>query len=220
MRADDQAGPDDERPLAEHLADGVFAERLQRAVVGEVRREGVDRVVAELGDGAVLVHRRAEVGVHRDARHEAVEAADQERLRRGAHDVRDVAARVDDCVPAPAGERCQVARPVALDPLHLGVELRIRPPAVEERELVAARRAPSRPLRARGTSARRGGAASRQVCECGEQAVDLVLGVVVDDASSHGAVLEPELAHRLDRVVVAVPDREVELGERGRDLLG
>ena len=60
----------------------------------------------------------------------------------------------------------------------------------------------------------------REVGERGEQPVDLVLGVVVDDPRADGAVVEPEVAHRLERVVVAVPDREVALGERRGGVLG
>src|SRR6266508_2208871 len=48
----------------------------------------------------------------------------------------------------------------------------------------------------------------------GKQAVDLLGGVVVDDAGAHGAcVLEAEPLHRLDGVVVALPDRVARVAE-------
>ena len=51
--------------------------------------------------------------------------------------------------------------------------------------------------------------------------VDLVLRVVVHEAGAHGAgALEPEQLHDLDRVVVAVPDRDLPRRQLGRDLLG
>src|SRR5262249_46548039 len=52
------------------------------------------------------------------------------------------------------------------------------------------------------------------------QAVDLVLRVVVDDAGANGAaVLESQVLHRLDRVVVAVPDGDLAFGEGAGDAL-
>jgi hypothetical protein len=53
-----------------------------------------------------------------------------------------------------------------------------------------------------------------------EEPVDLVLGVVVHDARPHGAVLEAEVLHRLDGVVVAVPDRDLALCEERATLSG
>ena len=50
-----------------------------------------------------------------------------------------VAARVDDAVPRPAGERVQAAVAVADEVLRLGEELGVRAAAREDRHLVAAR---------------------------------------------------------------------------------
>ena len=52
--------------------------------------------------------------------------------------------------------------------------------------------------------------------ERGEEAVDLVRGVVVDDADPHRAVRQAEALHDLDRVVVAVPHGEAALAEEAR----
>ena len=65
-----------------HLADGLLAERLQRPVA--LGRDLIGREVAQLRDGAALVVRDGEIGVHRDARDEAVEPGLAERLRRVA----------------------------------------------------------------------------------------------------------------------------------------
>src|SRR4051812_20140194 len=52
-----------------------------------------------------------------------------------------------------------------------------------------------------------------------EQALHLVLGVVVDDADPNRTVVQPEAPHDLDRVVVAVPHGEAALAKPlGRDL--
>ena len=198
--------------------DGLLAERLQRpvALVGHL----VVGQLAELGDRALLVVRRREVRVDGDARDEAVAArsrrAPRPRRERRSGGSRTCRSRRPTSRPL---ERREVAGAVADDPLDLGIELRIRRAAVEERQLVAALergvgdRAAEEPRPAEER------AASRERGETVEQAVDLVLGVVVDDARAHGAVLEAEVLHRLDRVVVAVPDGDVALGEERRDLL-
>ena len=139
MRADDEPGSYDERPVAEHVDCGRLAQRLECAVVRKVGRELVDRVFAERRDGTVLVHRAAEVRVHGDARDEAVEPRVGERLRGRAHDVRDVAAGVDHRVPLPAVERSEIAVPVAGQPLDLRIQLRVGATSVEERQLVTFR---------------------------------------------------------------------------------
>src|SRR5581483_10174367 len=54
-----------------------------------------------------------------------------------AHDARHVAARVDDTVPAPAGERVELAVAVALQVLDLREELGIRLAAGEDRDVVS-----------------------------------------------------------------------------------
>ncbi len=56
---------------------------------------------------------------------------------RGADDARHVAAGVDDHVPAPLTQRRQPAVPVAVNLLHVGVEVRVRLTAVEESDRVA-----------------------------------------------------------------------------------
>ena len=61
-----------------------------------------------------------------------------EELGRGADDVGDVARRIDDCVPAPALERGEVAFAISAQLLGLGEELGVRLAPVEEGHLVAA----------------------------------------------------------------------------------
>ncbi len=137
MRTDDDPWPNDECALAEHVAYGVFAQHLEGAVVPVVRKQSVDRSVAELREVALFVDGRAEVGVGRDARDEAVEAGSDERLGGGADDVWHVPARVDHRVPSSAPERGEVAFSVPGELLDLGVQVRVRAAAVEERQLVA-----------------------------------------------------------------------------------
>ena len=106
----------------------------------------------------------------------------------------------------------------------LRVELRLAARVLELRaqELDAARSLPggfvvSKRMSSRSSS--RG--ASAQLVERGQQPVDLVLGVVVDEARAHGArALQPEQLHDLDRVVVAVPDGDLPRRELVRDFLG
>src|SRR5262249_54248855 len=99
----------------------------------------LDGLVGERADRARLVHRAAEVGIHRDARDEAI-ASDSsgEQFGRGAHDPRHVAGRVDRRVPLATGERVQPAVAVADELLDLGIEIRVGVAAVEERPLVPA----------------------------------------------------------------------------------
>ena len=59
---------------------------------------------------------------------------------------------------------------------------------------------------------------SGELPELGEQAVDLLGRVVVDDPDADCAVLEPEALHHLGRVVVPVPDEDAALAEVGGDL--
>ncbi len=58
-------------------------------------------------------------------------------LGRGAHDTRHVARRVKDRVPRAPLEGREITVTVALEPLGLGKEIRVRPAAVEERHLVS-----------------------------------------------------------------------------------
>ena len=134
VRADDEARTDVQRTLAEGVADSLFAQRLQGPVA--LVRHLVVGKLPELGHRALLVPRRAEVGVDRDARDEAVEAAAGECLRRRANVLREVAARVDDRVPLPAGERVEALLAVTRDAFDVGVEIGVGRPAVEERQLV------------------------------------------------------------------------------------
>jgi hypothetical protein len=139
VRADDQPRPHVQRALAEDAVDLGLAERLQRAVVGEVGRQLAGGRVAEVGDGAVLARPGREVGVDRDGRDEDVAAGVAQLLGEPSDAGGEVAGRVDDDVPRAAGERREVGRPVAAQVLGLGEEPRVRRPAVEERQLVPAR---------------------------------------------------------------------------------
>src|SRR6185503_7964523 len=78
---------------------------------------------------------------------------------------------------------------------------------------------PSRPGRARRARATAAGR-SLQPGELGEKPVDLVAGVVVHEPHAHRptVVLESEPLHHLERVVVAVPDREAALAQSCRCL--
>jgi len=51
-----------------------------------------------------------------------------------------------------------------------------------------------------------------QLREPFQEAIDLVLGVVVDDARADGTVVETEVLHRLHGVVIPVPDGYITLG--------
>src|SRR5262249_19781057 len=68
-----------------------------------------------------------------------------------AHGLGHIGGRVEDGVPRPPAQRLEVAVAIALQLLHLGEELRVRPAAVERRHLVLARerrldqRAPDEP---------------------------------------------------------------------------
>ena len=138
VRPNDQTRPDDQRALSEHALDLRLRERLQGAVVGGVGRELVERQVAEVGRRARLGRAGREVGVDGDARDEDVAAGVAQLLRRRTHVRRDVAGRVDDCVPRPPGEQREVALPVAVHLLDLREEVGVRLAAVEERQLVPA----------------------------------------------------------------------------------
>ena len=138
VRADDQAGSDDQRALAEDALDLRLGESLQRSVVRGVGRQLVQRQRAELGGRARLGRAGREVGVDGDTRDEDVAARVAELLRRRAHVRRDVAGGVDDGVPAATREQGEVSLAVALQLLDLREELGVRLPAVEERQLVPA----------------------------------------------------------------------------------
>ena len=138
MGADDQPGPDDQGTFVEDVLDSLLAERLQRAVVREVRRKLVDWSIAELGDGVPLRRRDGEVGVDRDARHEEVAARVTQQLGGVPHDARHVAGGVDDCIPPPSIERLEACVPVPTHSLRLREELGVRLAAREERQLVPA----------------------------------------------------------------------------------
>ncbi len=136
VRPGDEPRPDDERAVGEHVDDRPLAECLQRAVA--LVRHLVLGKVAQRGDRAVLVNRNAEIRIHRDAGHEAVQPRARERLRGRTDHARQVAARVDDGIPVSTLQHAKVAGPIADQPLDLRVQLGIRPAAVEERQLVAA----------------------------------------------------------------------------------
>ena len=137
--ADDETGADDQRPVSEHVLDGAFAEGLQRAVVLVRVAHLLDRLVRERPDRARLVHGAAEVGVDGDAGDEGVAAgAWLEERRRRADNARDVATRVDHGIPLTPREHLEAAVAVAVQLLDLRIELRARPAAVEEGELVTA----------------------------------------------------------------------------------
>jgi hypothetical protein len=137
VRADDQPGARDRRAAREDLLDVAFARRLEPAVVaGDLLR----RRVLELRERRRLVEAGAiRRGVGRDRRDEEVVRRVAQQLRRCAYEPRYEAGGVDDGVPLPSLERVQVAVAVAAQLLRVREEPRIRPPAVEERQLVPAR---------------------------------------------------------------------------------
>ena len=137
VRPDDQAGTDDERALAERLTHSLLAERLQRAIA--LVRDLVGGVLAKLRDRALFVDGDAEVGIHGDRGHEAVASRSRERFGRPANDAGEVPGRVDDGVPLATRQEPEISGAIAAQLLDLGIQLRIRLPAVEERELVAGR---------------------------------------------------------------------------------
>ena len=123
------------------LGDDVFTERLERAVVplAVVHDELVDGPVSDLAKSALLGVAAALLGIDGDAGDEHVMLDGIcEELGRGTNDVRDVARRIDDCVPAPALEHGEVALAVSAQLLGLGEELGVRLAPVEEGHLVAA----------------------------------------------------------------------------------
>jgi hypothetical protein len=139
VRADDEARPDDQRAFAEHLLHRALAERLERPVVLEFGAELLDCLVRHRPERARLGRRLRQVGVDRDGRDEGVvRDRVRERAGRGADDAREVAGRVDRRVPGAAFERRQVSVAVAVELLDLRKEVRVRLPAVEERDLVPA----------------------------------------------------------------------------------
>jgi hypothetical protein len=132
----DEARPDDDCPVGEHLEDAGLAESLQRAVA--LVRHLVLGQIAQLGDRPALVDRRAEVRIHRDRGDEAVVPRAPEHLGRCANRARQVAGRVDHAVPRATVERAEIACAITDQVLGLRVQLGICPAAVEERELVTA----------------------------------------------------------------------------------
>ena len=125
--------PVDGRPLAQHLQPAV-------RLVGDL----LDGRVVELGERGVLGEAGA-VGrrVRRDAGHQqVVAAAVAERVGQRLHLPREVGTGVDRGVPLAVGQRRQVAVAVAEPVLDLGEQVRAGPAAVEERDVVPARRAP------------------------------------------------------------------------------
>ena len=107
--------------------------------------------------------------------------------------------------------------------LDLREDAGVRAAAMEQRQLVARgeRRLDERPADELGAAENEDLHTSSATP--GEQAVDLLLGVVVHEAGADGAhpLVEAEPPHRLERVVVAPPDGDLVLvGEVRRDLLG
>src|SRR2546423_11521799 len=85
-----------------------------------------------------LVGRTAEVGVDRARRdEEVVRRLDQ--LDRLPHDPREIARDVGDGVPRAAAEGVELAVAIPAELLDLREELRVRPAAIEERDLVPSR---------------------------------------------------------------------------------
>src|SRR5439155_19084549 len=105
VRADDQAGADEDGSVAEGRLRLLLARRLERAVVRVVLEHPVGRLVAELLGRIALDPRVAIVGVVRNRGDEDVAAGGTgEEARRVAHVPRDVARCVEDRVPGPALE--------------------------------------------------------------------------------------------------------------------
>jgi len=138
--SDEEARADVRVPARKDIGDDVFAEPLERAVIPPVIvvHELVDGPVSDLANGALLGVAAALLGVDGDAgdEHVMLDGVSEE-LGRGANDVRDVARRIDDCVPAPALEHGEIALAISAQPLGLGEELGVRLAPVEEGHLVA-----------------------------------------------------------------------------------
>ena len=137
VRADDQSRPHDQGAAAERALDDRLAHRLERAVVLEVLRT---RIV-ELLDGRAfhLLLRRAVSRIRRDTGDVDIPGDTAERFDRETHRARKERRHVQNCVPLAPAERTQILGPVAADLLHVGIQLGIRLPPVEERHVVTAR---------------------------------------------------------------------------------
>src|SRR5205814_6082652 len=107
--------------------------RLERAVV-------LDRLLGAvgLGERSALDGRPLERRVHRNARDVHIEVAGvHQRGDRQTNDAGEKRRDVDDGIPAAASECGKILLAVTADLLGLGKQLRVRPPAVEERQLVS-----------------------------------------------------------------------------------
>ena len=111
VRADDQPGANDESAFAQFLQHNRLAQRLEWPVA--VVRDLAVREVTERRQRTVLVDRPAEVGVDGDSRDEAVATRVSQCLGGGAHDLGQVAARVDHGVPRSPGQRAEIACAIA-----------------------------------------------------------------------------------------------------------
>ncbi len=119
MRPDDQARAHIQHPPRHGLLGGLLAQRLERPVGLAV--DLLDALVGQRADRALLVDADdAEVGVDRDAgdKRVVVDRAGQ-RLGRGPHDPRHIAAGVDRRIPAPPCQRRKIRRAIAAQFLDL-----------------------------------------------------------------------------------------------------
>ncbi len=141
VRPDDQARPQDQGTVAERGPGGPLAPDLERpvALLGDLV---LRRARRQLGNGGVLVRARTGVvGVHAAAGDEQVAPGRIREQPRRALDIgREVATHVDDDVEGAAAEAVEVPGAVADDPLDPGMEVGAGAAAVEEDELVVARK--------------------------------------------------------------------------------
>ena len=138
MRPDDQAGACDRGALAEDLLHDTLRADLQAAVL--LRVERVRFGIRRIEERRALVDRLRRVGVHRDRGHEDV-VPDVDRFRAPPRLARQLCrVHVDRGVPLPSVQGLEVLREVELDRLHVRIQIRIRPAAVDERDVVRAGR--------------------------------------------------------------------------------
>ena len=163
-----------------------LAERLERAVgsVGDV----LGRLVLDRRERPVLVAGHREVGVDGDGRDEDVRL-DGVRSRLGRVGGRPAGRSPRRRCRRPRCRPSRAARPPSRSPCRcssVGKESRVRAPAMEERHVVPGVERRLRRCRGRRTACRRGRGVSHQLCEPGQESVDLVGRVVVDDPGAHG----------------------------------
>ena len=198
------------------LSTASLAERLERAVVRAATSSEPGSVSSASGE-LLVDDRRRTTRTRRCSRRRRSGRPRPRAARRSAPTTRGQVARgVDDGVPLASASAVEAAVAVADEPL----ELRDRAPAFVLPRLNSVTSWPRCERRVDHRAPEELRAAEEEephseLRDPGEQPVDLLGRVVVDDPGAHGAVdlVEAEPPDRLERVVVAPPDRDVALGE-------